>query len=243
MRHRAPRQFSSFLRLRRGVATCLSGRGFAALNPRALVYVVASTLVLAAGGAWASTSLSDDNDPRAGRGEASMAVEKLETSPPSRSLGRAELPSPTTGDGPPNTPRVPRPSGDSKSPSATSTPTESVTSSVPDPSDVVPSTGSVPDPTAGSSTSGASQPADATAPQTTITKAPSSHEADLFVFTASEPATFTCSLDGQAFQDCGSPMKYSSLDAGWHTLEVRATDLQGNSDPSPAEWRWHSKGK
>ena len=55
---------------------------------------------------------------------------------------------------------------------------------------------------------------------------------------ADESASFECSLDGGGFGPCVSPVSYSSLVAGPHHFEVRATDLAGNVDPTPATWDW-----
>jgi large repetitive protein len=82
---------------------------------------------------------------------------------------------------------------------------------------------------------------DTGAPDTVITAAPSDPSSDVvarFSFTASEPATFECRLDGAAFAACTSPVETSTLSAGVHTFEVRATDLAGNVDPTPALHRW-----
>jgi hypothetical protein len=78
-------------------------------------------------------------------------------------------------------------------------------------------------------------------PDTTITSGPSgtvNSTAATFTFTASEPSTFTCSLDGAAFTGCSSPATDSGLADGSHTFQVRATDGAGNTDPTPAEQTW-----
>ena len=62
-----------------------------------------------------------------------------------------------------------------------------------------------------------------------------------FTFSANEGASFTCSLDGAAFAPCASPSVYSDLQPGWHTFAVQAVDAAGNTDPSPAESRWHAE--
>jgi len=79
---------------------------------------------------------------------------------------------------------------------------------------------------------------DDTPPQTWIPVGPTTGDPSTFVFRANEPASFSCSLDRQAFVPCASEQQYTDLDPGWHTLAVRATDTAGNTDPSPAAWRW-----
>jgi hypothetical protein len=48
------------------------------------------------------------------------------------------------------------------------------------------------------------------------------------VFSASEAATFRCSLDGEALRECRSPVREGSLKEGAHTVLVEATDAFGN---------------
>lgn len=85
---------------------------------------------------------------------------------------------------------------------------------------------------------GAVAGADVTAPDTRITSAPSTTHRSrtaTFEFTATEGSAFTCRLDGAAvWSECKSPMTYSALGQGWHTFEVRATDVVGNTDATPA---------
>lgn len=59
-----------------------------------------------------------------------------------------------------------------------------------------------------------------------------------FTFSASEPSTFTCDLDGAGFAPCSSPQSYSALSATTHTFQVRATDSATNDDPTPATRSW-----
>jgi len=84
--------------------------------------------------------------------------------------------------------------------------------------------------------------ADVTAPETTITSQPPSPNGSAdgarFDFTASEPGSLDCSLDGAAFAACSSPAIFAGLAAGDHTFQVRATDLAGNVDATPASVTW-----
>ncbi|RYZ02713.1 MAG: hypothetical protein EOO73_30595 [Myxococcales bacterium] len=60
-----------------------------------------------------------------------------------------------------------------------------------------------------------------------------------FTFTSPEAtATFECSVDGGAYAPCTSPYSTTALADGQHTLDVRAKDLAGNVDPSPANHTW-----
>jgi len=55
-------------------------------------------------------------------------------------------------------------------------------------------------------------------------------------FTSSETgSSFQCRFDSAEFTDCEPPLERGSLRVGFHTFEVRATDISGNIDPSPAE--------
>jgi hypothetical protein len=89
-------------------------------------------------------------------------------------------------------------------------------------------------------TSSVSVTVDNTPPETTITSpVPGSGAAVSFSFSASEAgASFACSLDGAAFAGCSSPASYSGLASGVHSFQVRATDLAGNTDPTPAGQTW-----
>jgi hypothetical protein len=83
---------------------------------------------------------------------------------------------------------------------------------------------------------------DTTPPETTITSAPpATTEATTatFTFSATEAgSTFECSLDGDVFAGCASPSDLTGLAVGDHELLVRATDVAGNLDPTPASHRW-----
>jgi large repetitive protein len=83
---------------------------------------------------------------------------------------------------------------------------------------------------------------DLSAPQTTITSGPSdptSSASASFAFSSSEAgSSFECSLDGAPFGACSSPQPYSGLAEGAHSFEVRATDLAGNTDATPASYAW-----
>ena len=58
-----------------------------------------------------------------------------------------------------------------------------------------------------------------------------------FDFGSNEPGTFVCTLDGITSL-CSSPKFYSALGQGQHTFAVRARDVAGNLDPSPASRTW-----
>lgn len=87
---------------------------------------------------------------------------------------------------------------------------------------------------------------DTVAPDTSILTHPTdpSSSADAsFTFTGSglfgTPAlSFECKLDAAAFSACSSPQNYTMLADGSHTFQVRAVDLAGNIDPTPASFTW-----
>ena len=51
-------------------------------------------------------------------------------------------------------------------------------------------------------------------------------------------STYECSLDGAGFGGCPSETSFGPLATGPHSLRVRATDVAGNVDASPAEYAW-----
>jgi hypothetical protein len=85
-------------------------------------------------------------------------------------------------------------------------------------------------------------PADTTPPSTVIIGAPPSTTTAttaIFVFTASEiSSSFECKLDGGSWSSCISPKTYSNLGIGSHQFSVRAKDLAGNVDSTPATDSW-----
>jgi hypothetical protein len=84
---------------------------------------------------------------------------------------------------------------------------------------------------------------DTTAPETFVDAGPSTPWGSAqapFTFSASEPVTYECSLDGAAFLPCDAATSFGPLADGPHELLVRATDRAGNVDPTPASWRWTS---
>ncbi|MDX6583196.1 MAG: large repetitive protein [Solirubrobacterales bacterium] len=89
-------------------------------------------------------------------------------------------------------------------------------------------------------------PADAVPPQTTITKAPKKKllksTAKLEFASNEAGSSFECQLKGKRakkklkkFRACSSPIKYKKLKPGNYKFAVRATDLAGNVDSSPAK--------
>ena len=75
-------------------------------------------------------------------------------------------------------------------------------------------------------------------PATTITSGPSGTIIDptpTFTFTTDEPgSSFQCKVDAGAFAACTAPSTTAALGAGSHTFQVRAVDIVGNADASPA---------
>ncbi len=53
-----------------------------------------------------------------------------------------------------------------------------------------------------------------------------------------EPASFRCSLDGGAAEDCVSPKVYQNLSAGSHSVSISALDAAGNVSEAPATFGW-----
>lgn len=87
---------------------------------------------------------------------------------------------------------------------------------------------------------------DATAPNTTITANPpllTNSASASFSFIGSDPggsgvASLQCQIDGSGYSTCTSPRNYSGLGDGSHTFEVRAVDVAGNTDATPASYTW-----
>jgi tripartite motif-containing protein 71 len=79
-------------------------------------------------------------------------------------------------------------------------------------------------------------------PETSITKAPKKKtfkRKARVKFTADQvDATFECKLDKQAFRACDSPFETGRLKRKRHTFAVRAVDLLGVADSTPAKRRW-----
>jgi hypothetical protein len=83
--------------------------------------------------------------------------------------------------------------------------------------------------------------ADTEPPSVAIDRAPlrrSTKRRATFAFSANEPATFECSLDGRPVRSCTAPTRYRRLASGRHTFAVYATDVAGNLNPVPASYRW-----
>ena len=95
---------------------------------------------------------------------------------------------------------------------------------------------------------------DATAPQTSIDDGPqrkTTKRKVKFAFSSSEQgSTFECRLKGKRakkqlkkYRSCSSPKKYKRLKPGSYKFNVRATDVAGNTDPSPAKKRFKIERK
>ncbi|WP_375758957.1 hypothetical protein [Corallococcus exercitus] len=84
-------------------------------------------------------------------------------------------------------------------------------------------------------------PVGLTAPDTTLSSAPSSPSGQStarFTFTSAKGTRFECSLDGADFSPCVSPASYADLPKGPHAFQVRAIDGAGNVDATPASHDW-----
>jgi Tol biopolymer transport system component len=83
---------------------------------------------------------------------------------------------------------------------------------------------------------------DSISPQTTITSGPlsitNSTSARFSLASSDVGSTFECSLDGAAYTVCSSPKSYTNLKNGKHTFRVKATDVAGNVDATPAVRTW-----
>jgi hypothetical protein len=87
---------------------------------------------------------------------------------------------------------------------------------------------------------------DTTIPETTLTGTIAERDdlvettsrRERFQFSASEPASFECSVDGAPFRTCTSPVDLSRLAQGAHSFQVRARDVAGHVEQTPAERRW-----
>ena len=89
-------------------------------------------------------------------------------------------------------------------------------------------------------------PQDTSAPDTLIDGGPKPKirkRRATFEFHATEAgASFQCKLDGGEFVSCTSPLPLK-VKRGRHTFAVRATDAAGNTDATPATWKWKVKRK
>ena len=88
---------------------------------------------------------------------------------------------------------------------------------------------------------------DATRPDTAIASGPNASTLDTtatFQFSGTDnrtpPAlmTFECSLDGLGYTSCESPEQFTDMTHGPHELLVRARDVAGNVDATPARHTW-----
>ncbi|MDQ4052551.1 MAG: DNRLRE domain-containing protein [Actinomycetota bacterium] len=90
-------------------------------------------------------------------------------------------------------------------------------------------------------------PVDTTAPETTISANPPANTTETnasFSFdgtdneTGAGSLTFECKLDTAAYEACTTPKAYTGLATGSHTFSVRAKDVAGNVDQTPASHSW-----
>jgi hypothetical protein len=83
---------------------------------------------------------------------------------------------------------------------------------------------------------------DTQAPDTSIgsyPQNPTNSASAIFTFTSTEAgSTFECQIDSGGYSSFTSPMSYTGLSEGSHTFYVRAKDLAGNVDSTPAFYSW-----
>jgi Big-like domain-containing protein/hemolysin type calcium-binding protein len=86
---------------------------------------------------------------------------------------------------------------------------------------------------------------DRTDPETTLDRGPSAATADsgaVLEFGGRDDrsglAGFECRLDDAAYAACTSPVRLDGLADGGHTFRVRAVDVAGNTEATPAEHTW-----
>jgi Bacterial Ig domain/Calcineurin-like phosphoesterase len=82
---------------------------------------------------------------------------------------------------------------------------------------------------------------DNTPPDTTIDSGPEgvvNSNSATFTFSSSDMASHLCRIDGEEIEGCASPQTFNNLFDGSHMFEVIATDLAGNTDPTPAIRSW-----
>lgn len=82
---------------------------------------------------------------------------------------------------------------------------------------------------------------DLTPPETTVNlrQASQSGAEASFEFSSSDPTvSFECRLNESPFEGCTSPVAFTNLADGTHTMQVRAKDSAGNVDGTPASFTW-----
>lgn len=92
--------------------------------------------------------------------------------------------------------------------------------------------GSTPNPGAGSP------------PNSFIRKAKINQAKDTAIFrfgSSEDGATFLCKLDGKPFKRCRSPKTYRNLKPGKHRFQLKAVDVSGETDPTPAVRKFRIK--
>ena len=84
---------------------------------------------------------------------------------------------------------------------------------------------------------------DITPPETFLDTYPpnpsSSTTADFSFHCTGGPCVFDCNLDSTGWSSCVSPKTYTGLSEASHSFQVRATDLAGNADLTPALYAWN----
>ena len=91
-----------------------------------------------------------------------------------------------------------------------------------------------------------SVPADTTAPETVKESGPkkkSTAKKASFVFSSEAGASFECHFDDALVAPCVSPARVKKLKPGKHVFTAAATDGAGNTDETPARWKFRTVRK